>query len=84
MTTQAGFNGYLNKRLNITSLAMRTAINDHGLTRIDDFIVLTDQDTNDPCDNIRKRGRTIPNPNGAGAGKPPTITNPGQPINVFQ
>ena len=80
MTTQAAFNGYLNNRLNITSLVMRTAINDQGLTRIDDFIGLTDQDIKDLCDNIRKPGGTIPNPNATVAGQPPTIPNPGQPI----
>ena len=80
MTTQAAFNGYLNNRLNITSLMMRTAINDQGLTRIDDFIGLTNQDIKNLCDNIRKQGGTIPNPNATVAGQPPTITNPGQPI----
>ena len=80
MTTQAAFNGYLNNQLNITSLAMRTVINDQGLTRIDDFIGLTDQDIKDLCDNIWKPGGTIPNPNATVASQPPTITNPGQPI----
>ena len=80
MTTQAAFNGYLNNRLKITSLVMRTAINDQNLTRVDDFIGLTDQDIKDLCDNIRKPGGTIPNPNATVAGQPPTIANPGQPI----
>ena len=62
---------------------MRTAINDQGLTRIDDFIGLTDQDIKDLCDNIRKPGGTIPNPNATVPGKPPTITNPGQLISFF-
>ena len=77
MTTQADSN---NNRLNITSLLMRTAINDQGLTRIDDFVGLTDQGIKDLCDNIRKPEGAIPNPNATVAGQPPTITNKGQPI----
>ena len=80
MTSQAAIIGYLNNRLDITSLVMRTAINDQGLTRIDDFIGSTDQYIKDLCDNIRKPGGTIPNPNATVAGQPPNITNPGQPI----
>ena len=56
---------------------MREALNNQGLQGTDDFEGLTDDDITTICDNCRKPGGTITNPNAVIVGQPANITNPG-------
>ena len=73
----AAFNNYLNGTLGITENSVRTAINAQGLQGPDDFTGLTDDDIATICENCRKPGGRIANPDAGLAGQPATINNPG-------
>jgi hypothetical protein len=78
---QAALNNYLTNVLGIVQYDVINALNNQGLTSIDDFISLTEDDIGDVCTIARKPGGMIPNPallrRAPIAGLPPTIPNPG-------
>jgi hypothetical protein len=73
----ADLNNYFQNTLQIVELEARTALNNQGLTAIDDFISLTESDIEKIASNVRKPGGVIVNPNAAVAGQPGMIPNPG-------
>ena len=76
-TTLAAFNNYSYlTTLGVNNENMREALNNQGLQGTDDFKGLTDDDITTICDNCRKPGGTIANPNAAIIGQLASITNP--------
>ena len=66
--------------LGVTNANVREALNNQGLQGADDFEGLMDDDITTICDNCRKPGGTIANPNAAIVGQPANITNPGEQL----
>jgi hypothetical protein len=81
---QQQFDGYLQQVLGIAQADVRNALRLQGLSTVDDFIALSEDDIEDVCKIVRRPGGMIPNPafgQGAGRGaQPPLLPNPGLPI----
>jgi hypothetical protein len=77
----AAFNNYLINTIGINVAGATAALNAQGIEGFDDFTILTEDDVSNVCNNVRKPGGTIVNPNFNPAqpipGVPPTIPNPG-------
>jgi hypothetical protein len=86
---QLHFDAYMQNILGIGQVDIRNALRGQGISTVDDFIALTEDDIEDVCKIIRRPGGTIPNPafgaagRGAG-GQPPVLPNPGLQIGHLQ
>jgi hypothetical protein len=67
---------YLRDVLGIQSDLVRSALRGQGLTTIDDFVSLSEDDIDDVCKIIRRPGGTIPNPAYLAAQLPPIVAPP--------
>ena len=56
-------NNYFTNILGIGDAALRGALNNQGLTSFEDFATLTEKVVEKICNNIRKQGGMIANPN---------------------
>jgi hypothetical protein len=69
----ANLNNYFTATFGILDLDLRAAINAQGLTPVDSFLHVKDEDIRQICVNIRRPAGQIPNPNAAILVQPPTI-----------
>ena len=67
------------ERIGFTQEARNYITNNQGLDEIEEFRILTDEEVENLCKNIRRPGGTIPNPNPAVQGN---IPNPGIPVSL--
>jgi hypothetical protein len=71
---------YLRDVLGIQSDLVRGALRNQGLSTIDEFVSLSEEDIEDVCKIIRRPGGTVPNPAYLAAQLPPIVAPPVPPL----
>ena len=69
-------------RLGFTQDVATMITNVQGVNSIDELKFLDDKGVEGLCNNIRKPGGMMPNPNAAAQGEPAMISNPGQSVSA--
>ena len=69
-------------RMGLEQVACTYLVDGQGMNDLEEFAFLKDDDVENLCKSIRRPGGTLPNPNAAAAGQPPTIPNPGIPVSL--
>ena len=69
------------ERIGFSQQARTYIVNNQGIDEIEELRILTDEEVENLCKNVRRPGGTIPNPQ-AGQGQPNHIPNPGIPVSL--
>ena len=80
MADPAAIRGALD-RIGFSAVARNYIVNDQGIDAVEEFRILSDEEVENLCKNVRRPGGTIPNPNN-GQGQPENIPNPGIPVSM--